>query len=63
MFASNRGGSAFDLWTITSTGDELTQLTFDSDDQGDASWSPDGQRLVFDAFQNTIGDLFLFYLP
>src|ERR1700739_208136 len=36
------------IYTVRPNGKDLRQITFLSGDAGDASWSPDGHRIVFD---------------
>lgn len=48
-FLSNRSG-AWNLWTMTPTGTELTQLTQTGGLTSRPNWSPDGQRIAFSAF-------------
>lgn len=42
-----RTNDNFDIWMIDADGTNLTQLTTDSADDIDASWSPDGAKVVF----------------
>ena len=47
LFRSRRGG-AFDLYTVAADGSGVeTQLTNDAGFDGDASYSPDGEKIVF----------------
>ena len=48
-FLSNRDGS-WNLWAMTPTGTELTQLTQTGGLTSRPNWSPDGQRIAFSAF-------------
>ncbi len=48
-FLSNRDG-AWNLWTMTPTGTDLTQLTLSGGLTSRPNWSPDGQRIAFSAF-------------
>lgn len=48
-FLSNRDG-AWNLWTMTPTGTELTQLTQTGGLTSRPNWSPDGQRIAYSAF-------------
>jgi TolB protein len=40
-------GKNYDIWMINPDGTDLTQLTTDSADDVDASWSPDGEMVIF----------------
>lgn len=47
IFESNRSGNN-DIFSVSPTGDNLTNLTNTSDDnESSASWSPDGSEIVF----------------
>ena len=48
-FLSNRDG-AWNLWSMTPTGTDLTQLTLTGGLTSRPNWSPDGQRIAFSAF-------------
>ena len=46
LFQSNRDGN-FEIYRVTTNGEELTNLTNDPSNDGDADWSPDGGQIVF----------------
>ncbi|MGI8407576.1 MAG: protein kinase domain-containing protein [Actinomycetota bacterium] len=46
-FSSNAIGGDYEIFVIGPDGSGLTQLTDNTEDDFDAEWSPDGQRLVF----------------
>lgn len=48
-FLSNRSG-AWNLWAMTPTGANLTQLTHTGGLTSRPNWSPDGRRIAFSAF-------------
>ena len=48
-FLSNRSG-AWNLWSMTPTGTELTQLTQSGGLTSRPNWSPDGRRIAYAAF-------------
>ena len=48
-FLSNRDG-AWNLWTMTPTGTDLTQFTLTGGLTSRPNWSPDGHRIAYSAF-------------
>jgi len=45
-FASNRANN-YDIWTVTASGEKLTQLTDNPAYDASPSWSPDGSKIAF----------------
>jgi hypothetical protein len=56
-FSSNRTGS-FNIWTVSTTGSNLDQLTSESGDFS-PSWSPDGTQIVFVSTRSGNQDLWI----
>lgn len=50
IFASDSNG--YDLFTTTIDGNDVSQLTHDSNNDRSPSWSPDGQKIVFISSSN-----------
>ena len=47
LVAKLRGPSGFEIWVMRPDGSDARQLTFNNVRDAEASWSPDGQRIVF----------------
>lgn len=68
VFASNRahydgpapetGTPDLDLWAINADGSGLARLTRDPGNEGDPSWAPDGQSVIFTSDRESRGDLY-----
>jgi hypothetical protein len=57
-FGSDRTGN-FDIWTVSTTGSDLDQLTSDSGGDFSPSWSPDGTQIVFTSNRSGNLDLWI----
>lgn len=60
VFASNRSGN-WDIWSIDTNGENLTQLTDHEADDHYPAWSPDGRMIAFVSSRET-GDYDLFLM-
>ena len=58
MFASDRSG-AWEIWASDRDGTSAFQLTSLGTVAGAPSWSPDGQRIVFQASLNGQSDIYI----
>src|SRR3989441_866807 len=56
VFHSTRAGT-FDIFVMNADGSGVTQLTNTTDQDVDAFWSPNGQRIAFNRFDNTFSTL------
>lgn len=56
VFEATRSGRAA-LWTVGADGSGLRQLTDLRDGESVASWSPDGQRIVFDCLSGDLWEI------
>src|SRR3989441_10599063 len=56
VFHSTRAGT-FDIFVMNADGSGVTQLTNTTDQDVDAFWSPNGQRIAFNRFDNTFRTL------
>src|SRR2546425_995782 len=56
VFHSTRAGT-FDIFVMNAEGSGVTQLTNTTDQDVDAFWSPNGQRIAFNRFDNTFSTL------
>src|SRR2546425_13231184 len=56
VFHSTRAGT-FDIFVMNADGSGVTQLTNTTDQDVDAFWSPNGQRIAFNSFDNTVTTL------
>ena len=48
VFEDDLFGTTGDIWVVNPDGSGLEQLTTDDQGNGNAEWSPDGQRIAFD---------------
>src|SRR2546425_10643852 len=56
VFHSTRAGT-FDIFVMNADGTGVTQLTNTTYQDDDAFWSPNGQRIAFNSFDNTVTTL------
>jgi len=59
VFASNRSGDFYQIFTMNLDGTGVTRLTSTNADNGNPAWSPDGSKIAFESYRDGQAEIYV----